>query len=166
MDILTALKKHKFKNGSVLTYTTLNDESDTTTPSDPANLIYKTFSKSGVSKAKTEMLEAIFDGEYDIVEDADGKHYLLMNPKTKKAAKLEVADDGKGTLELSANGVGAKFTFAIRTPDVVKQVTPDPVLQTENTDLEKFGIKITRKDLKEKDYLAIAKLFTNMAKTS
>ena len=160
--LISALKAHKFTNGSILSYAALNDENDKTTPTDVANTIYKTF-KSDSPKNQQIFLDAIFDGVYQVIFNRTKKKFALL--KDDQSADLKVTVK-KGTIEFSAEEANFKIRFNINTPEVVEAPTEPQIMKQENDTLSKYGIEIKNKNLGPRDYIIIAKLFENMAKTS
>lgn len=165
-NLLAALKKHKFKNKDVITYTELNDEFDTKTPTDVANQIYKTFKGSNTKDQKL-FLDAIFDDVYAVIENTSKNSktkFALMNPKNNTFADLYIKNNNKGGILFEANNTNIKIQIVINTPEVVEKNTPSDVLKLENEILEKkYGISINKPNLKSADYKAISKIFQNMA---
>lgn len=165
-QLLAALKKHKFKNGDTITYVALNDESDKSTPTDVANEIYKTFTGSN-TKDQRVLLDAIFDGVYDVVENVERgakTKFSLLDPKKMITAALTIKNNGKGGIEFSTDNTNIKIQITINTPEVITKATNPQVAREENEALlKRFGVEI-KKPLKPADYKEIAEVFTNMSK--
>ena len=124
--LLKALKAHKFKNGDIITYTSMNDENDNKTITDVANEIYKSFVSSSV-KDKMVILNAIFDGVYEVVENKSSNkgNFGLVDIKKGEFAELKISLV-KDVILFSTTGTHIKLKFKIATPDVVKSTSDWP----------------------------------------
>lgn len=165
-NLLNQLKKHKFKNGDTITYTELNNPNNAKTPTDIANEIYNSFNSSNTKDQKI-ILEAIFDGVYDIVENStknSKNKFGLLDPKTKVFSELEISNNNKGGIEFKTSNK-IKISITINTPEVINKTTDDQTLKQENETLKSLGVQITDKNLKAEDFAKLAEVFNNMAKS-
>jgi hypothetical protein len=164
-QLLATLKKHKFKNGDTITYVALNNEDDKTTPTDIANEIYTTFMGSNVKEQRV-MLDAIFDGVYDVIENVEKgakTKFSLLDKKKMTSTALTVANNGKGGIEFTTDNTNIDIQITINTPEVIAKMSNAQVAKKENDELLKsFGIKIER-PLNKIALKKVAELFTNMA---
>lgn len=166
-NLLKQLKKHKFKNGDTITYTELNNSNNTKTPTDIANELYSSFNSSNTKDQKI-ILEAIFDGVFDIVENStknSKNKFGLMEPKTKVFAELEIKNNGKGGLDFKSLNNKVNINITINTPEVINSTTNEQTLKQENEALKSFGVQIIDKNLKSEDFAKLAEIFNNMSKS-
>ncbi len=166
-NLLSQLKKHKFKNGDIITYTELNNPNNTKTPTDIANEIYSSFNSSNTKDQKI-ILDAIFDGVYAVVENnvkGSKNKFGLLDSKSNTFSELVISNNNKGGIEFkSANKINISIT--INTPEVISKPTNDQTLKLENETLKSLGVQITDKNLKADDFAKLADIFNNMAKTN
>ena len=163
-NLLSQLKKHKFKNGDVITYTELNNPKSET-PTDIANEIYNTFNKSNTKDQKI-ILEAIFDGVYDIIENSSKSSknkFGLLDPKTKNFIELEIYTNN-ASIEFKTNDK-IKISITINTPEVITKPTADQTFKLENDSLKKLGVQLLDKNLSADDLSKLSEVFANMEKT-
>lgn len=136
-QLLKTLKNHKFKNGDTITYTSMNDEKDKKTITDVSNEIYNSIIGSNHND-KMKILNAIFDGVYEVVENkGSGKNvYGLVDPKKGEFAELTIKLV-KDVILFSAKGTNTniKLEFKIATPKTVENAT-DWVPSTSKKELE------------------------------
>ena len=124
-QLLKALEDHKFKNGDVITYTSMNDEKDKKTITDVSNEIFKSITGSN-SKDKMKILDAIFDGVYDVVENKSAGKDVFGLVDTKKGEFAELTIKlVKDVIVFSTKGAGTniKLEFKIATPKTVENST-------------------------------------------
>jgi len=158
-QLLKVLKKHKFKNNDVITYTALNNNNDTKTVTDVANEIYKALMGSN-KKDKMQILNAIFDGVYTVVENSSKKDtYGLVDEKNGEYAELEIKLV-KDTIEFNTKNAKIKLNFKIGTPEVVEKPS-NWVGSKSKAELE----KLLQSSKTKSDLEAIIGLLKNMVNT-